>query len=275
MKDTIFVSIASDHAFECDTNIIGRAGEGGMARLAITFAFDVSDCTAYLKFEKPNEEKHKTDPLTVDNGVAIYDVEKHLLTDSGELKTQLILKNGSGGKWKTAVKRFTILESIEAGSSSAENYVESIEKWSPETRAYNVGDMVIYNGNFYICVTPMDVGEYMSIPSSSDKWEAYSGIYKGEWNIETTYKAGNVVSHNGSVYMCIKTHIGSEPLMLGSNMYWECINAYTYVEDFNTYPTYKAGTIVKYNGSVYLCTQETNILYYPDKYPDYWEKLND
>lgn len=275
MKDTIFATIASDHTFECDTNIIGRAGEGGTVQFAITFAFDVSGCTAYLKFKKPNEDTYKTQPLTIDNRVAVYDVEKHLLTESGELKAQVVLKKYGDRTWKSSTKRFIILESINAGSSSTENYVEVIEEWSPTTTAYNVGDIVIYNGNLYICVTPVDVGEVLSIPSSSEKWEAYRGIYKGEWNVETTYKAGNVVSHNGSVYMCIKTHVGCKPYMLGSNMYWECVNAYTYVEDFATYPTYQAGAIVKYNGSVYLCTQETNILYYPDQYPDYWEKLND
>jgi hypothetical protein len=52
--------------------------------------------------------------LTVIGGVAIYDVPVYLLSDSGELKVQLVLEHEDNRVWKSSIKRYTNLESINA-----------------------------------------------------------------------------------------------------------------------------------------------------------------
>lgn len=117
MKDKILVNVVTDHAFECDTNIIGRAGEGGTARFEITLTDEMCDCSVYLDFEKPNGETYRTDPLTVVNNVVVYDIPVYLLSESGEIKVQLVLIGKDGSVWKSEEKKYANLESINATTS--------------------------------------------------------------------------------------------------------------------------------------------------------------
>lgn len=136
MKDKILVSIVADHTFESDTNIIGRSGEGGIAQFKITLTDDMLDCEVYLDFEKPNGEKFRTEQLRIVNGVVTYDVPKYLLTENGELKVQLVLKNANDEVWKSSVKRYDNLESINATEEIPVMPVGKIE--ITDTIEYNV-----------------------------------------------------------------------------------------------------------------------------------------
>ena len=121
MKDKILASVGLDHTFECATNIIARAGEGGVVQLEITLAEELCDNVAYLDFEKPNGEKFRTSPISIVNGVVKYVVPIYLLAENGDLKVQLILEDKESEEaWKSSVKRFHNLESINAGVSTDE-----------------------------------------------------------------------------------------------------------------------------------------------------------
>ena len=97
------------------------------------------------------------------------------------------------------------------------------------------------------------------------------------WNSTTSYKIGDCVIHEGSVYRLVTSLPQWEcKPAITSSAYWERLNTYVYEERYSPIACYKAGTIAKYNGSVYLCIQdEPNMGYYPDQNPEYWEKLND
>ena len=114
MENTILVNISTDHAFECDTNVIGRQGEGDSTKLEITIPEKLVNCSVYLDFEMPNSDKLRTPKLEIENGVAVYTVAKYLLTERGELKVQLVFVNENGATWKSSKKRFNILKSINA-----------------------------------------------------------------------------------------------------------------------------------------------------------------
>lgn len=112
MQDTILVNIVADHTFECATNIIGRAGEAGTARFEIILTENMSDCSAYLDFEKPNGEQLRSSKMNIVNNVITYNLPAYLLTESGELKVQLVLEKDNGIVWKSSVKKFTIIDGI-------------------------------------------------------------------------------------------------------------------------------------------------------------------
>ena len=44
--------------------------------------------------------------------------------------------------------------------------------------------------------------------------------FRGEWQFCPEYKTGDVVMHNGTVYLCIKPHAGKNPIEQGSSEYW-------------------------------------------------------
>ena len=44
--------------------------------------------------------------------------------------------------------------------------------------------------------------------------------FRGEWQFCPEYKTGDVVMHNGTVYLCIKPHAGKDPVENGSSEYW-------------------------------------------------------
>ena len=47
--------------------------------------------------------------------------------------------------------------------------------------------------------------------------------FKGDWQFCPEYKTGDVVLHNGVMYLCKKPHAGKEPLLKGNEEYWHMI----------------------------------------------------
>ena len=114
MKDRICVTIGQDHIYECGTDTIGRAGEGEVAQLEITFPEALSDFDAYLDFKKPSGEKIRTPKLEVADGVALYVVSPYILSENGEIEVQLVLQKESGEIWKSSIKKYKNQISINA-----------------------------------------------------------------------------------------------------------------------------------------------------------------
>ena len=116
MEDKILVILNEDanHTFESDARVIGRVGEGGIAKFEITIPKKLTGGSLYLDFRKPNGEKIRTKRLDINEGKAVYDVEKYLLTDDGEIKVQAVVVTSSGKTWKSSKKKYNILKSINA-----------------------------------------------------------------------------------------------------------------------------------------------------------------
>ena len=120
MEDKILVNLCEDHTYECNTNVIGRAGEGNITQLDIRIPDKLCGCFVYLDFEKPNGEKYKTPNLQVENSVALYEVDPYLLTDKGEIKVQIVVVTDSGATWKSSTKTYYNQYSI-----NAEDYINN------------------------------------------------------------------------------------------------------------------------------------------------------
>ena len=116
VKDKIAVTVATDlnHTYECPTDIIGREGEGNVSRLEITIPAELCDYAVYIDFKKPSGETIRTPQLEVESGVAKYDVPLYILSESGELKVQLVFQHSKGMIWKSSKKKYFIQKSINA-----------------------------------------------------------------------------------------------------------------------------------------------------------------
>ena len=116
MKDIISVNIATDlnHTFECDSNILGREGEGNTTQLQLTIPEALLNRDVYLEFEKPNKERIRTSKLEIEKGVAFYDVPQYVLAEDGEISVQAIFEKENGSTWKSSIKKFFATKSINA-----------------------------------------------------------------------------------------------------------------------------------------------------------------
>lgn len=140
MEDKILVNLSTDanHTFECETNIIGREGEGNTSRFEITVPEKLKGCSVYLDFEKPNGEKLRTPELKMENGVAVYDVVAYLLAEDGEIKVQAVLQTSNGQIWKSSIKSYFNQNSINAleETPQKEDLLTEIQKVLDELNDY-------------------------------------------------------------------------------------------------------------------------------------------
>lgn len=113
-KDTIAVTIGDDHAFNCTAVTIGRTGEHSVSQLEITIPDELCSFWAFLDFKKPRGELVKTERLSIVNNKIEYDIPNGLLDENGNLEVQLVLQAENGEVWKSAVKKFVVLKSIDA-----------------------------------------------------------------------------------------------------------------------------------------------------------------
>lgn len=113
-KDTIRIEIGDDHSYNCSTVTIGRAGENAITQLEITIPEELNKFWAYLDFKKPKGTKYKTSRLAIENNVIEYDIPDSLLNETGNLEVQLVLQSKDGEIWKSAIKKYVVLNSIDA-----------------------------------------------------------------------------------------------------------------------------------------------------------------
>ena len=91
--------------------------------------------------------------------------------------------------------------------------------------------------------------------------------WRGEWATSTAYKRDDIIRVNGKSYVCIITHVSSatfrqdlDAVLPGSvppqaQPRWTVMtNSFSFIGDWATSIEYNLGDIVKYNGSLWLCT---------------------
>ena len=128
-------------------------------------------------------------------------------------------------------------------------------QWQSSTR-YDGGDIVSYGGTLYICI---DSHQSTSIfEDNISDWAVYStGLnFVGDWEEETRYGAGDVVSYGGIIYKCIQGHSSAlESLGLEVDQSkWEILfTGIEYRGDWDTGVRYKVGDVVKFGGSLFKC----------------------
>lgn len=143
-RDVINVQIGDDHSFGCLTVALGRTGEHVITQLNITVPEKLRNYWAYLDFKKPSGATVKTARLDVNDRLIEYEIPQGLLDESGNLETQLVLQSENGEIWKSAIKKFVVLKSIDAENdipyqedfiTEAQNTLDEIEKSNEDFKA--------------------------------------------------------------------------------------------------------------------------------------------
>jgi hypothetical protein len=101
--------------------------------------------------------------------------------------------------------------------------------------------------------------------------ERFKYNWRGDWTAGTSYKRDDVVRVNGKSYVCIITHVASavfrsdlDAVLPGSvppqpQPRWVVMtNGFSFVGDWTSGTDYNLSDIVKYNGSLWLCTTNHN-----------------
>ena len=132
--------------------------------------------------------------------------------------------------------------------------------WTPTTIYYK-DDIVRNGGNTYVCISghtapslfTTDQSEYWNKISDGFEWKA-------DWTVETYYKVNDVVKYGGYLYIANEAHTSADNTTDGLELdqaKWDLFaEGFDYKADWITSNRYKINDIAKYNGTIYVCTQE-------------------
>jgi hypothetical protein len=123
---------------------------------------------------------------------------------------------------------------------------------------YKKDDILYYKGRVYVCITVHTSGA--DIRDDFSKWELmFDGQeWRGDWTTDTVYGIGNIVKYNGYIYRCITNHTSVILNNLGlpnDFAHWTLLaTTYDWKNTWTTSFNYNLGDVVKYNGTVYICS---------------------
>ena len=143
MIDYIHVDLTlSPHEAEKCTNIIARQNEDNCIALLFKIPHELADKLMYLDFEKPDGEKFKTPPLTIDENFAEYEIGNNLTDIPGTLKMD-VLFGGEDYLWKSFTRTFVIKSAINATQEIVDGNPDWVSSVDSRINAINdvIGDM--------------------------------------------------------------------------------------------------------------------------------------
>jgi hypothetical protein len=131
---------------------------------------------------------------------------------------------------------------------------------------YNPGDIALYGGVIYLCVTSHT--SVSTFDASISNWAVYLSAdnWRTSWLPNTRYGIGDVVKYNGTVYRCVVGHTSSSTalgLEVGNNdteedstgeLWQEVYEGIQYVGVWTAATRYRVNDLVKYGGSILRCT---------------------
>ena len=85
---------------------------------------------------------------------------------------------------------------------------------------YRVDQMVTFNGSTYIAITAHSATQPTA--TGQTDWDVFSGGFKfeGTWDTSTAYHVNDIVTFNGSSFIAVSDHTGTQPAAAG-NAGWE------------------------------------------------------
>ena len=123
---------------------------------------------------------------------------------------------------------------------------------------YTKDDVLYYKGRVYVCLVGHTAGS--DIRTDISKWDLmFAGQeWKGDWQSGVNYGIGNIVKFNGYVYRCISNHTSVVVVNIGLpgdiNNWTLLATTYDWKNTWTTGVYYNLGDVVRYNGTVYICT---------------------
>ena len=129
--------------------------------------------------------------------------------------------------------------------------------WEADT-AYSLGNIVIYGGGLYECISEHISGSLTIDPS---KWVAYTKTdrWTNNWAANTVYGLGDIVKYGGIVYRCISNHVSAIDTTAGleaDQASWEIVNnGIEYKGDWAPLTRYKANDIARNSSNLYIALE--------------------
>ena len=139
------------------------------------------------------------------------------------------------------------------------------DAWATAT-LYNPGDLALYGGVIYLCVTSHT--SLATFDASISNWAEYLSAdnWRTSWLPATRYGIGDVVRYNGAVYRCVVGHTSSSTalgLEVGNNdtqddstgeLWQKIYEGIEYRGLWTASTRYRENDLVKISGSVFRCT---------------------
>lgn len=132
--------------------------------------------------------------------------------------------------------------------------------WAAATKYYT-DDIVRNGGNTYVCIAGHTAPALFST-SQSTYWNKISDgqEWKSSWTTNTLYKVNDIVKYGGYLYIANAEHTSAATDTLGleaDQASWDLFaEGFDWKSAWTNSTRYKINDVVKYNGLVYLCTEE-------------------
>jgi hypothetical protein len=126
--------------------------------------------------------------------------------------------------------------------------------WNNST-TYESNDIVKYGGNVYVYTYGLKTSG--NLPTNSAYWALMveGFLFKGEFDVATSYRIGDGVAHGGKVYICILDTTGNTP---PNTTYWsQFADGIQWEGDYSGTKNYQKNDVVTYGGSVYIAKVDT------------------
>jgi hypothetical protein len=126
-------------------------------------------------------------------------------------------------------------------------------EWTGGT-AYNLGDVVNYNGSLWLCTVSHSASNFAS---DITNWEVYAqGLrFVGNWTSGNTYAPGAIVKYNGMAYKCEIAHTASGTLENNINDWSVYHEGVEIRNEWEPSTEYRLNDLVKYGSTVFRCIE--------------------
>lgn len=135
------------------------------------------------------------------------------------------------------------------------------QPWSTST-LYKEGDIVRYGGKTFVCINghTSDGNVKGGFYTDISNWQLFADgtEWLGNWHTNVYYKIGDIVRYNGFVYVC---NLGHNSAMTDSSGLeadqgkWDSYSeTFKFRQDWNVSTRYVVNDVVKFGGSLYICT---------------------
>ena len=145
---------------------------------------------------------------------------------------------------------------------------------------YELGDVVSYGGNVFICSTKHTSAATYALGLEDDQssWTSVtkSDDWLADWAISTRYTTNDVIKYNGIVYRCVVGHTSAATLVLGVEAdieKWQIVlDGIEYKGIWATATLYRKNDLVKYGETIWKCLvhHTSSALFRTDEASTYW-----
>jgi hypothetical protein len=134
--------------------------------------------------------------------------------------------------------------------------------WDTST-TYKVNQIVTFNGSTYIAITAHSATEPTT--SGQTDWDLIAGgfQFEGVWNTGTTYQISDIVTFNGSTYISLTNHTGTQPTATGQTDWNVFSGGLNFLGAWLVSITYHKNDVVTLNGSAYIAIDDQATSYTP------------